>query len=138
MVSRSLEKMMLIAVGLSTAVVVGVPVLLYAIDRVNAASEFELADTFALQLQNATLRVDSGYVENVTSQTYIPDGVTVSAAGNTLTIRYQRDTLLPSEWTANCNHHIVIVSAPASAGTYKMTVEMVSGTIEITLTLLSS
>lgn len=131
MVSRSLEKMMLIAVGLTTAVMVGVPVLLYAIDTVNAASEFELARTFAQEVQNATGRVDLGIVANVTSNVYVPNGVTVTAAGNTLTVSYQKGTQQPIVWTSSYAHSIVIVLAPISADTCNMEVRMASGTIEI-------
>lgn len=135
MVSRSLEKMMLIAVGLSTAVIVGVPVLLYAIDTVNAASELELAQTFAQRLHNATDRVDVGIVENVTAQVNVPKHVTVSAAGSILTVSYQREGMEPSVWTDSYSHNIDLV-APDGVGTYSMQVRMVSSTIEITFTLL--
>jgi hypothetical protein len=132
MVSRSLEKMMLIAVGLSTAVIVGVPVLLYAIGTVNAASDFELATTFAQEVQNATSRVDLGIVENVTSQVYVPNGVTISAIGNALTVSFQKGTQEPTVWTSSYAHGIVIMPTPISPGTYRMEVKIVSGTIQIT------
>jgi len=47
MVSRSLEKMMLIAVGLSTAVIIGVPVLLYAIDTMSYSTHLQTAQLAA-------------------------------------------------------------------------------------------
>jgi len=131
MVSRSLEKMMLVAVGLTTAVIVGVPVLLYAIDTVNAASEFELARTFAQEVQNATVRVDLGVVANVISNVYVPNGVTVTATGNTLAVSFQKSTQEPIVWTSSYAHNIVIVGAPISAETCNMEVRMTSGTIEI-------
>jgi uncharacterized protein (UPF0333 family) len=132
MVSRSLEKMMLVAVGLTTAVMVGVPVLLYAIDTVNAASEFELARTFAQGVQNATSRVDLGIVANVTSNVYVSNGVTVTAAGNTLTVSYQKGIQEPIVWTSSYAHDIVILGALVSGDTCNMEVRMSSGTIEIT------
>lgn len=134
MVSRSLEKMMLIAVGLSTAVIVGVPVLLYAIDTVNAASEIELAEEFAQRVHNATARVDLGIVGNVTAEVIVPMGVTVSTDGTVLTVSYQRGNLQPVVWSTSYSHHIDLVAATGGKGAYSMEVKMVSSAIEIAFT----
>jgi hypothetical protein len=134
MVSRSLEKMMLIAVGLSTAVIVGVPVLLYAIDTVNAASEIQLAEAFAQGVHNATARVDQGIANNVTAEVLVPMGVTVSTDGTVLTVLYQRGSFQPVVWSTSYGHHIVLATAPSGKGAYSMEVKMVSSSIEIAFT----
>ena len=74
MVSRSLEKMMLIAIGLTTAVIIGVPVLLYAIDTMTTTQQIQYAHQTADTIFNATQQVDSGDVGELTIQVYVPSG----------------------------------------------------------------
>ena len=131
MVSRSLEKMMLIAIGLSSAVLVGVPVLLYAIDSINAASEIELAQEFAEEIQNATARVDQGSADNFTAQVLVPKGVIVSAQANTLTVSYHRGGFQSAVWSRSYIHQLDLIAAPGSSGNYLIAIQMVSGIIEM-------
>jgi uncharacterized protein (UPF0333 family) len=110
MVSRSLEKMILIAIGLSTVVIVGVPVLMYAIDTINTASQLQEVQLIAEQIHNATRDVDNG-VFNTTSITFwVNPGFTVTSNGNMLTVLYSDDGAAPRNWQAAYNHEITIDS----------------------------
>ena len=77
---------MLIAIGLSTAVIVGVPVLMYAIDTISTTSELQEVQSAADMIHNATISVDSGVTNATTITVWINPGVTVNSAGNTLTV----------------------------------------------------
>ena len=130
MVSRSLEKMMLIAVGLSTAVIIGVPVLLYAINTMSYSTHLQDAQIAAENIFAAANRIDSGELENLTIQVHIPTGVTMAVNGNTLTI-----TILINDqqtfWSATFNY-LVVINPPTEAGNYNMMFTLISNVIHIT------
>jgi uncharacterized protein (UPF0333 family) len=108
MVSRSLEKMLLIAIGLSTAVIIGVPVLMYAIDTINTTSQLQEAQLIADQIHNATRNVDTGASNSTTINIWVNPGVTVTVNGNTLTVAFSDNGGAPTTWSATYNHEIVI------------------------------
>ncbi|MFW9845954.1 MAG: hypothetical protein ACFFD6_04350 [Candidatus Thorarchaeota archaeon] len=93
MVSRSLEKMILIAIGLSTAVIIGIPVLMYSIDTLSNASQADLALRFADRLHNVTESVDDGIANNTVIEISVPEGVTVTSDGTSLTVSLEREGL---------------------------------------------
>ena len=134
MVSRSLEKMMLIAIGLSTAVIVGVPVLMYAIDTINTTSQLQEVMLAAEQMHNATREVDNGFSNTTSITVWINPGVAVSADGNTLTVSYSNDGGLPRTWSATYNHAISI-NQPILSHTdkvlYSMEIVRIDDTIHI-------
>lgn len=135
MVSRSLEKMMLIAIGLSTAVIIGVPVLLYAINTMSYTAHFQDAQMTAEDIFAAANRIDSGELENLTIQVHIPAGVSISAAGNTLTITLVIEGQL-TIWSETFDHQVSL-NAPTAEGYYNIVFTMVSNVIHITHSLIS-
>ena len=135
MVSRSLEKMMLIAVGLSTAVIIGVPVLLYAIDTMSGASHLQSAQTAASDIFDAVEQLDTGSLNSTTTRIHIPTGMSMIAEGSTLTISVLIDGHTMS-WSESYTHQIVI-NPPTEAGTYDMDFAMISNVIHITYTFIS-
>ncbi|MHA1863469.1 MAG: hypothetical protein ACTSWA_06850 [Candidatus Thorarchaeota archaeon] len=132
MVSRSLEKMMLIAVGLSTAVIIGVPVLLYAIDTMSYSTHLQTAQLAAGDIFNATERMDIGEVDELTIRVHIPTGMSMFVDGSTLTISVFIDGQTTS-WNDSYVHQIVI-NPPTEAGYYDIEFTMVSDVIHITYT----
>lgn len=135
MVSRSLEKMMLIAVGLSTAVIIGVPVLLYAINTMSYTTHLQDAQIAAENIFTAVGRIDSEELTDLTIQVHIPTGVTMSVNGNTLTISVLVDGQ-QTAWSETYNHQLTI-NPPTEAGNYNMTFTMISNVIQITHTWIS-
>jgi len=134
MVSRSLEKMMLIAIGLSTAVIVGVPVLMYAIDTINTTSQLQEVSLTAEQIHNATRDVDNGFTYTNSISVWINPGVSVSADGNTLAVTYSPDGGLPQTWSATYNHAISIdqpILSHTNKVLYSMEIVMVDDSIHI-------
>jgi len=135
MVSRSLEKMMLIAVGLSTAVIIGVPVLLYAIDTMTYSTHLQDAQFAANNILHATEQLDTGELNSTTIRVYIPTGMSMVVDGSTLTISVLINSQTTS-WSDSYTHQIVI-NPPTEAGNYDMEFTMVSNVIHITYTLVS-
>ncbi|MCF2137471.1 MAG: hypothetical protein K9W43_09600 [Candidatus Thorarchaeota archaeon] len=133
MVSRSLEKMMLIAVGLTTVVLVGVPVLLYSINTLQAVSQYEQAQMFAHQLHNATAKVDGLQTESMSLELILPEGVEVSAAGQVLTVSYTAQDSTTKTWTISYNHTIDL-TPPDLCATYIVTISLKSDVLEIIFT----
>ncbi len=131
MVSRSLEKMMLIAIGLTMVVIVGVPVLLYTMDILSSASELEMAQNFADRVHNATSRVDQGLVNNTNMQISVPQYVEVSAVGNTLTIIYEKEGADPISWSNTYTRSISLVSPPGF-GLYMLYIHIDNGELVVT------
>ena len=135
MVSRSLEKMMLIAVGLSTAVLIGVPVLLFAIDTMSSSAHLQDAQIAAEDIFTATEQLDTGALNSTTIRVHIPTGVSMIADGSTLTI----SVLINSQttnWSDSYTHQIVI-NPPTEAGIYDIEFTMVSNVIHITYSFIS-
>ncbi|TXT54784.1 MAG: hypothetical protein BAJATHORv1_50035 [Candidatus Thorarchaeota archaeon] len=130
MVSRSLEKMMLIAVGLTTAVLVGVPVLLYAMDTLNNASQLEAAEDFAGKVHSIVNSTDRGISNDTTLQISVPTGISLSSSESTLMITFQKNDLQTITWTETYSHSIELIP-PSSTGLYFLTVRLVNEEIII-------
>ena len=134
MVSRSLEKMMLIAIGLSTAVIVGVPVLMYAIDTINTTSQLQEVQLVAGQIHNATSTVNTGVTNTTAINIWVNPGLSVTADGNTLTVSFSNDGTTPRTWSATYNHDILIdnsISSHLSKTLYSMEIVLVDDVIHI-------
>ncbi len=141
MVSRSLEKMMLIAVGLTTAVIIGVPVLLYAIDTMTTTQQIQYAQEAANSIFNATGQVDNGELEDITIQVYIPSTLSIMTdeSGNGLVITLDTGRPAPEQymmWSQTFDHQLVI-DFPDEAGTYHLRIHLVSGVIQMTFARIS-
>ncbi len=135
MVSRSLEKMMLIAVGLSTAVIIGVPVLLYAIDTMSYTTHLQDAQNAANDIFEAVEQLDTGIVNSTTVRVHIPTGMLMDSSGTLLTI-----SVLINEVTTSWSHsytHQLTINPPTEAGLYDLHFEMISNVIHITYTWIS-
>ncbi|MDF1539117.1 MAG: hypothetical protein P1Q69_09445 [Candidatus Thorarchaeota archaeon] len=131
MVSRSLEKMLLIAIGLTTVVMVGVPVLLYTMNIISNASQLEVAQDFAEELHNATAQVDQGSLSDFSSITVIPQYVEVSAVGNSLTVSFQVEGGEMYTWT-EVYAHSILLTAPEGSGTHIVEINLDEDILEIT------
>ena len=134
MVSRSLEKMMLIAIGLSTAVIVGVPVLMYAIDTISTTSQLQEVQFASEQIHNATRDVDNGVSNTTAINIWAKPGFSVTANGNTLTVLFSNDGATPRTWSGTYNHDIVIdnsISSHLSETLYSMEIVLVVDVIHI-------
>ncbi|MHA1937053.1 MAG: hypothetical protein ACXACD_11515 [Candidatus Thorarchaeota archaeon] len=134
MVSRSLEKMILIAIGLSTAVIIGVPVLLYTIDTLGNASQLEIAENFAERLHNLTERVDNEAANNTSVLVNVPDGVSVTSNGATLTVAFEKLGVASQYWGEAYGHSIVLVP-PTEPGTYSLLIQLIEDEIFISFAL---
>jgi hypothetical protein len=126
--------MMLIAVGLSTAVIIGVPVLLYAIDTMSYSIHLQDAQGAAQDIFNATEMIDTGVADNLTIRVHIPTGMSMTVDGTTLAISVLINGQTTS-WTETYVHSIII-NPPTEAGTYDLEFEMVSNVIHITYTFI--
>lgn len=134
MVSRSLEKMMLIAIGLSTAVIVGVPVLMYAIDTINTTSQLQEAQLVAAEIHNATSDVDTGVTNTTAINIWVNPGISVTANGNMLTVLYSENGGAPRSWSATYFHEISIdspINPHQSEVLYSMEIVLVDDIIHI-------
>ncbi len=131
MVSRSLEKMLLIAIGLTTVVMVGVPVLLYSMTIISNASQLEVAQEFAEELHNATAQVDQGALSDFSSIVVVPQSVEVSALGNSLTVLFQTEGGESYTWTEVYNHSIFL-GGPSGTGTHLLEISLNEDILEIT------
>jgi hypothetical protein len=139
MVSRSLEKMMLIAVGLSSALIIGVPVLLYAINTMTTTQQIQYAQDAAEAIFNATQQVDNGVQEEITIQLYVPAKLSMTTDESGVTIVIILDTGRPQPekyitWSESYEHQIVD-NFPTETGNYYLTFTMVSDVIHITYSL---
>ncbi|MGY5859786.1 MAG: hypothetical protein RTU63_10490 [Candidatus Thorarchaeota archaeon] len=135
MVSRSLEKMMLIAVGLSTAVLIGVPVLLFAIDTMSSSAHLQDAQIAAEDIFAAAEQLDTGALNSTTIRVHIPTGVSMIADGSTLTISVLINGQT-TNWSDSYTHQIVI-NPPTEAGIYDIEFTMISNVIHITYSFIS-
>ena len=126
---------MLIAVGLSTAVIIGVPVLLYAIDTMSYSAHLQSAQLAASDIHNATAQLDTGALNTTTIRVHIPTGMTMVADGTSLTI----SVLINGQTTLweNTYSHQIVINPPTEAGIYDMEFTMVSNVIHITYTFIS-
>ena len=130
MVSRTIEKMILIAVGLTTVVIIGVPVLMYTMDTLANVSQLEAAQTFADRMHNYTSRVDTGQQEEVIVEITVPSYIEMSASGQSLTIAYMKDGNQEAAWSETYVHAIVL-TPPDTAGIHTLTISLVSDEIHI-------
>jgi hypothetical protein len=134
MVSRSLEKMMLIAIGLSTAVIIGVPVLMYAMDTITTTSNLEDAIYAADQIHDATRDLDDSVLTSQTIVIAVPPSFSVIADGSILTISYNPGGLDPQIWSESYNHPLSIddqIIPHSTRTTYSVSYEMLDGVIHI-------
>lgn len=132
MVSRSLEKLMLIAIGLTTVVLVGIPILLFAVDTLGTATQLEMAQNFSERVHNETQLVDTG-TNNTLIEINIPTGVTVTVEGSTLTVSFQSSGGQITTWEESYSHPISLQS-PSSSGPHLMQIAMIADVIELTFT----
>jgi hypothetical protein len=133
MVSRSLEKMVLIALGLTTVVIIGVPTLMYAINTLGNVTDLESAAVFADRLHNMTGLVDLGGTNNTEVRIMVPEYVTVSADGSTLTVTFQKEGMELTEWSETYLHPVSLLTGVTS-GDNSLTIRLVNGVIEILFT----
>lgn len=133
MVSRSLEKMLLIAIGLTTVVLVGVPVLFYTMNIISNASQIETAQRFAVELHNETAQVDDGSLDEVVTSIMVPYGIEVSASGYTLLISFQADNGEQYAWSEVYTHTINL-TPPEEAGMQFVEIKLNGDELDITFT----
>ncbi|MFW9933772.1 MAG: hypothetical protein ACFFDR_14125, partial [Candidatus Thorarchaeota archaeon] len=131
MVSRSLEKMMLIAIGLTTVVIIGVPVLIFTMDTLSNVSQLEAAQTFADRIHNYTARVDTGAQVSIAVEINVPSYVDLSSSGNTLSIAFVKAGTQEVVWSETYLHAIIVVP-PDEPGIYTLTIALVGADIQIT------
>ncbi|TFG12897.1 hypothetical protein EU537_07985 [Candidatus Thorarchaeota archaeon] len=130
MVSRSLEKMLLIAIGLTSVVIVGIPVLFHTLNTISAASNFTMANDFADRVHNATGRVDSGTTDSVSIEISVPDYVTITVSNDTMTILYEPTDGSSQEWTREYSHEIVL-TAPNDSGSHLLAIDLIGDKIHL-------
>ena len=135
MVSRSLEKMLLIAIGLSTAVIVGVPVLFHAIDILGSASRLEAAHAFANRVHNLTAEVDIGQANDTTVEIIVPHDVIISTNDKTLNIALMTEGAQETLWSETYEHEMKLIP-PEISGTHLVNVKLIGNIIKITFTVL--
>ncbi|NOR38572.1 MAG: hypothetical protein GQ580_03175 [Candidatus Thorarchaeota archaeon] len=123
---------MLIAIGLTTVVLVGIPILLFAVDTLGTATQLEMAQNFSERVHNETQLVDTG-ANNTLVEISVPTGVTIAAEGSTLTVSFLSSGGQITEWEESYSHPIVL-QAPSSSGPYLMQIAMIAGIIELTFT----
>ncbi len=128
--SRSLEKMMLIALGLMMVVTVGVPVLMIGLDITGKVSRMEEAHRFADTLQGLVRVVDTGQLARTTSQVNVPGGVGVTVSGSTLEVTYSPQDTGPVTWTETYNHTLEVTGL-TGPGQYEVTVVADADTIAV-------
>ncbi|MEM2142157.1 MAG: hypothetical protein QXS20_04360 [Candidatus Thorarchaeota archaeon] len=121
MVSRSLEKMMLIAIGLSTVVIVAAPILLYSMGILSTASRLETAREFAVKVHEYVTLVDSGESSSVLTQLIVPTDVKVSSVGKTLIITFEPQGAVGTTWSKDYSTGIVLIG-PDDPGVYLLRV----------------
>lgn len=122
--------MMLIAIGLTTAVVVGVPVVLFAMDTIGRTLGTEAADAFAKVVYNQTALVDEGHINQSAVEVDVPADVVVSAHASELTISFMQEETVVASWSETYIHDIELVS-PHGPGVYHLTIEIVEDVLEI-------
>ena len=123
---------MLIAIGLTTVVLVGIPILLFAVDTLGTATQLEMAHSFSERVHNETQLVDTG-ANNTLIDINIPTGVTVTAEGSTLTVSFQSSGGQITTWEESYNHPITL-QASSGSGPHLMQIAMIAGIIELTFT----
>lgn len=128
--------MLLIAVGLTMCVMVGVPVLLFSMDAISNASQLESAQSFANTVHNVTLQVDTGQTNDTSIEIHVPEGVSIRLEGSQLIIEYQKEGTEPVSWDESYSHTLD-VDPPTTAGLHLMTVRLVGNEIMITFTSLA-
>ena len=133
MVSRSLEKMVLIAIGLTTVVIIGVPVLMYTMDTLNNASQFETAATLAQRIHNYTQRVDAGENDSIVIEITIPSYLEIQASNNTLSIFYIKDGNQEAEWSETYLHPITLIP-PTQSGIYTLSITLQDDELSLNFT----
>lgn len=134
MVSRSLEKMMLIAIGLSTAVIVGIPVLMYAIDTITISTYLEDARIAAEEIHLATSVLDDGAYTIQSIVITIPPGFSVGVDNNTLIVTFNYGGQRTQTWTESYNHPLLFdypLGTVSIRETYSVNLEMIDDVIHL-------
>lgn len=122
---------MLIAVGLTAVVIVGVPVLMYSINTLNASTRLALANEAASDLLNATEQVDTGVVNVTVVHIQVPVGVSITGEGHTLTVTFTAPDGTPTVWSETFSH-VIDMEPITRAGYFSVEIEMIAGAILIT------
>ncbi|MBD3157758.1 MAG: hypothetical protein GF309_03120 [Candidatus Lokiarchaeota archaeon] len=130
MVSRSLEKMLLIAVGLSSAVIVGVPLLMHAVNLMAGATRFEMAQQAANQIHNATEEIDMEQANRTTVQFNAPEGFAIQVQDNKLTITYSQDGEIVGSWPHTYSHSLLSTGFQGR-GNYVLTIRLVDEVVHL-------
>jgi hypothetical protein len=112
------------------AVMVGVPVLQYAMNTINAASDFELARDFAERIHNSTSRVDMGEVTEIHVQIVVPIGTGLNSSGHTLNIVYQAGGSDPVTWSEDYAHEIELIG-PSGSGICTLSISISDSVLHI-------
>jgi len=120
----------LIALGLTTVVIIGVPALMYAINTLGNVTDYELAESFAERLHNETELVDLGVTNNTEITVTVPDYVFVVIEGNTLTVTFHKEGVAQTEWSDTYLHPISLETV-ITPGSRIMTIRLIDGVIEI-------
>lgn len=128
--------MLLIAIGLTMCVMVGVPVLLVSMDAISNASQFESAQSFAYTVHNITSQVDTGQTNDTSIEIRVPEGVNIRVESSQLIIEYQKEGTEPVSWDVSYTHTLD-VDPPTTTGLYLMRVRLVGNEILIAFTPLA-
>ena len=134
MVSRSLEKMILIAIGLSTVVIIGVPVLMYAIDTITITTYLEDARIAAEEIHLAASVLDDGTYTTQTIVITIPPGFSVGVDNNTLIVRLSYGGQRTQTWTESYNHPLLLdvsLGIVSTRATYGVNLELIDDVIHL-------
>jgi hypothetical protein len=122
--------MMLIAIGLSAAVIVGVPMLIFSINMVNNTSSYQSAENFANKMFSYVDAVDAQEVTVIEETIIVPLNVTMSSGYKRLDIVYHIPDQAPVGWTEYYQHEIDIIP-PNTTGQQMVRIEMNNNTIQI-------
>lgn len=122
---------MLIAIGLTTVVMVAVPILLYSVDIMLAGSRYEDANHFAQTVHSLVADVDSGNSTSASVEVVVPRDITVSADATHLSIKYLPEGEEATIWTETYNHTILL-TPPTTMGTYLLTIDIKNDLLVIT------
>lgn len=124
---------MLIALGLTTVVIIGVPALMFAINTLGNATDLENAAVFADRLFDRTSLVDFGSINITELAITVPDYVIVSAEDNTLMVAFEKEGIQRAEWSESYSHPVSLLTGVTS-GENLLTIRLVDGVIEILFT----
>lgn len=122
---------MLIAIGLTTVVLVGVPVLLYSMDILSATADIDSARIAAEKIHNETTLVDNGLSDTDGVNVYLPRGFEAWIDGADFIMQIRLANGATHTWARIFNHSVSIVEPPQGEGEYWVEIMLVGDTIEI-------